>query len=291
MKFWQMASFNDPRELRAIAKSAEDAGFDGLLMSEHLFVPENFADAYPYTEDGKPSFRHDTPFPDPWVSIASMAAVTKHLRFGTMVHILPLHHPLEIAKTLSTLSLLTDNRVVLGAGAGWMKEEFDVMNVDFSTRGKRFDESIEIMRKMWRGGFTEHRGEIFNLPSMCQAPAPEQNIPIFIGGTSKAALRRAATLGDGWIAAGDGASKTEALLTTLQELRKSARREHEPFETIVPITEHVEAGKMEKLVELGLDGVVSFPFSHMLGPDASLQHKLDMMARYGEKVIAPLKRL
>ena len=290
MKFWQMLSFNDPREMTALAQGAEAAGFDGVLLSEHLFVPENYENAYPYTEDGKPTFTHETLFPDPWVCFASMAAVTSHLRFCTMVQILPLHHPLEIAKTLATLSLLTNNRVILGTGAGWMKEEFDVMGADFSTRGKRYDEAIDIMRKLWQGGFADYRGEIFDLPSMCQSPAPEQEVPIFIGGTGKAALRRAATRGNGWIGQGNTAAEVEAMLFTIQELRKEVGREHEPFETIVPLVEQVDGTAMAKLIDLGLDGVVSYPFNFMLGPDASLQQKLDMMKTYGEKVIAPARR-
>ncbi len=287
MKFWQSTSFNDPRELPAIAKGAEEAGFEGILVSEHLFVPEKFEPAYLYSENGRPDFTADTPFPDPWVAIAAMAAHTKRLRFCTIVQILPLHHPLEVAKSLSTLALMSDNRVILGAGAGWMKEEFDALGVDFKTRGKRFNEMIEVTRKIWKGGFVEHHGEHFSFPSMAQSPAPEHPIPIFIGGASKPALRRAATMGDGWAGAGNTAEEAVEILKFLATQRKEAGRENEPFETIVPLTEQVDADTMLRLQDLGVDGTVNYPFCYTCGPDATLQQKLDMMKAFGENVIAP----
>jgi probable F420-dependent oxidoreductase len=287
MKFWQSTAFNDPTELPAIAKGAEEAGFEGVLVSEHLFVPESFEPAYLYSETGRPDFTAETPFPDPWVTIATLAATTQTLRFCTLVHILPLHHPLEVAKSLATLSLFSNDRVVLGCGAGWMREEFDALGVDFKSRGKRFNEMIEVMRKVWKGGFVEHHGEHFNFDAMAQTPAPARSVPIFVGGASKAALRRAATLGDGWAGAGNTAEEAAEILETLRSLRQQAGRENEPFETIVPLTEQVDADTMLRLAELGADGTVNYPFAYTCGPEATLQQKLDMMKAFGENVIAP----
>jgi probable F420-dependent oxidoreductase len=291
MKFWQSTAFTNPLELPEIAKGAEAAGFDGILVSEHLFVPQDYKAAYLYSESGRPDFTTDTPFPDPWIAITAMAAVTTKLRFTTMVNILPLHHPLEIAKAVGSTALFSDNRVILGAGAGWMREEFDALGVPFETRGKRFNEMIEVLRKVWEGGLVEHHGKHFDFPLLAQTPAPAKQVPIYIGGASKAALKRAATLGDGWLGAGNTPDEAAEILGTLKTLREEAGRGDEPFETIVPLVVPPEPDVLKRLSDLGAHGTVNYPFAYTVGPDASLQQKLDMMNQYGENVIANMKDL
>jgi len=119
VRFWQVASFAEPDQLLGIARAAEEAGFHGLMVSDHLFFPGRLESRYPYSEDGRPGFDGATPFPEPWTTISAMAAVTERLRFGTMVYILPLRHPLEVAKAVGTAAFLSGGRVALGGGAGW----------------------------------------------------------------------------------------------------------------------------------------------------------------------------
>jgi probable F420-dependent oxidoreductase len=284
MKYWQSISFTEPKELIEIAKCAEESGFEGVLISEHLFIPREYEPAYLYSENGRPDFTGETPFPEPWVTIATLAAQTTRLRFSNIIQILPLHHPLEVAKSLAALALFSDNRVMLGAGAGWMKEEFEALGVDFATRGKRFNEMIEVMRNVWQGDYTEYHGDHFNFPSIKQSPAPEQPIPILIGGYSKPALRRAATLGDGWIGAGNTAAEAVEIMETLNTLRREAGREDTPFETIVPLTEQVDADTLLHLESLGVNATVNYPFKYTCGPDATLEQKLEMMRAFGEQI-------
>jgi probable F420-dependent oxidoreductase len=291
MKFWQSTAFNDPRELPAIAEAAEAAGFEGVLVSDHLFVPAQYEPAYLYSESGRPDFDTSTPFPDPWVAIATMAAHTERLRFCTLIYILPLHHPLEVAKSVATLAVYSGDRVILGAGAGWMREEYRALGVDFESRGRRFDEQIAVLRKLWAGGLAEHHGEFFDFPAVAQNPVPSRPIPIAIGGASPAALRRAARLGDGWLGAGNTVAEAEQILGTLAELRKRAGREHEPCENIVPLTEQAAPEALARLAALGAHGMVNYPFVYTCGSGASLQQKLDMMASFGEQVITPLRSL
>ena len=111
MKFWQVVSFTEPEQLVDVARFAEEAGFHGVLLSDHLFFPGRLASRYPYSDDGKPGFDGRTPFPDPWATISAMAAVTTRLHFATMVYILPLRHPVEVAKTVGTVQVLS--------GGGW----------------------------------------------------------------------------------------------------------------------------------------------------------------------------
>ena len=289
MKFWQSTAFNDPMELPEIARTADELGFEGILLAEHLFLPESYEPAYLYSDDGRPDFDTETPFPDPWVTIATLAAQTKNLKFCTLIQILPVHHPVEVAKSLATLSLFSDDRVLLGAGAGWMKEEFEVMGVDFKTRGSRFNEMIEVMRKLWTGKKIEHHGEFFELPPLVQTPPPTRPIPILIGGASKAALRRAGRLGDGWCGAGNSLEDAETILKSLQKERKEAGRENEPFEAIVPLITPPDRDEFRKISDLGATSGVNYPFKYTCGPDAPLQQKLDIMKRFSDEVIGPFK--
>ena len=289
MKFWQVASFSEPDQLLDIARGAEDAGFHGLLLSDHLFFPGELRSKYPYSEDGKPMFDGTMPFPDPFTTIAAMAAVTTRLCFGTLVYILPLRHPLEVAKSVGTAAVLSNDRVMLGCGAGWIREEYDALGVDFATRGKRYDEMIDVLRKAWTGDMVEHRGAHFDLGSFQMNPAPRAPVPIWIGGVGEPALRRAATRGDGWI--GNGQSPDDALvsLTRLRELRKQAGREAQPFEALVPLTTPPDADAFARLADAGMTATSAWPFLYVLGPTSTIQQKRDAMRRFGDDVIAKFR--
>ena len=288
MKLWQVVSFSEPDQLLGIAQAAEEAGFHGVLLSDHLFFPGRLRSRYPYSEDGRPGFDGRTPWPEPWTAISAMAAVTRRLHFATMVYILPLRGPLEVAKALGTAALLSGGRVALGAGAGWIREEFDTLGVDFGSRGRRMNEMIPLLRRLWTGEMVEHHGECFELGPLQMSPAPGVPIPIYVGGTSKLALRRAARLGDGWIGTGQTPDEAVDFCQRLVRLRKEAGREAEPFECIVPLTEEATPDLLRRLEERGMTGATCLPFSYTLGPQSSLQHKRAQMLEFAERVIAPL---
>jgi alkanesulfonate monooxygenase SsuD/methylene tetrahydromethanopterin reductase-like flavin-dependent oxidoreductase (luciferase family) len=133
------------------------------------------------------------------VLIGAMTSVTKQLNFTTNIYVAG-HRPLlQLAKEIATASVLSDGRVALGAGAGWMKEEFDLQGQDFSNRGKRLTEMVEALRAMWGGGWVEFHGEYYDIPAVTMEPSPPSRVPIYIGGHTDAALKRAAKVGDGWI--------------------------------------------------------------------------------------------
>jgi probable F420-dependent oxidoreductase len=289
MKCWQVVSFSEPDQLLDIARAAEDAGFHGVLLSDHLFFPGRLESRYPYAPDGKPAFDGTTPFPDAFTTIAAMAAVTTRLRFATMVYILPLRHPLEVAKTVGTAALLSGGRVALGAGAGWIREEYEALGVDFAARGRRFDESIEVLRKAWTGAMVEHRGRVFDLGGFQMSPAPAAPPPIWIGGTSDAALRRAARLGDGWIGTGQHPDELPQLLGRLRAQREKAGRAGAAFETMVPLVVPADPALLRRLeAEHGVTSTTAWPFSYTIGPASTIHQKRDAMRRYGDEVIAKL---
>ncbi|MBW2314987.1 MAG: LLM class F420-dependent oxidoreductase [Deltaproteobacteria bacterium] len=286
MKFWQVASFSEPDQLLEIAKGAEAAGFEGVFLSDHLFFPGDLRSKYPYSEDGVPGFDGSTPFPDPWTTIAAMAAVTTRLRFSTMVYILPLRHPLEVAKTVGTVARLSGGRVALGVGAGWIREEYDALGVPFAGRGKRMNEMFEVMRKAWSGAMVEHRGEHFDLGAFQMTPAPEAHVPIWVGGLSKHAFRRAGALGDGWIGTGQHPDEVAGIVEQLQAARREAGREGDPFETIVPLVTPPEPDTLRKLGDAGVTATTCWPFSYTVGPTSTIEQKRDAMMRFADEVIS-----
>ena len=288
MKFWQSLAFTETDQLIEAAKVVEEVGFEGAFVSDHLFYPGSFEKKYPYNETGDPGFLPETPWPQPWLTIAAMAAVTSRLRFSTLIYILPLHDPIEVAKATGTLAVLSNNRFALGAGAGWMHEEFDIMGVDFKTRGRRFDESMEVCRKLWTGEMVEHHGEAFDFPPLQMAPAPTQPVPIYIGGISNVALRRAGTLGDGWLGSGETPEAALEMLGKIRAHRKAAGRENEPFEAVVPLVTAPDPDIFKRLEDAGATATVSYPFSYTIGPTSSLDEKRAYLEGFANNVIAPL---
>ena len=289
MKLWQSLAFVEPDQLVDLARCAEECGFHGVLLSDHLVFPGKLTSKYPYAPDGRPMFDGTVPFPDPWVAIAAMAAATTRLRFATLVYVLPLRDPFDVAKAVGTAALLSNDRVVLGAGAGWMREEYDAVGIDFSTRGRRFDEMIAVMRALWTGRMVEHHGEIFDFGAMQMSPVPAASPPIYVGGVSDAALRRAARLGDGWMGSGNTPEEVPGVLARLRALRRECGREHDPFTPIVPLKARLDLDLLRRLEqEHGLTQTVSYPFQYALGPTSTLAAKRDFLRRTADELVSKL---
>lgn len=224
------------KDLGAAAKAYEDSGFESLWVPEHLVFPAVIPPQYPYSASGYPSVNPKTPSYDPWVILAIAAAATKTIRLATNVYILPLRHPLQTARSVVTLDRVSDGRVTLGVGVGWLPDEFEYVRMTFHDRGKRSDATIKILRRLWSEEVIEVHDEHFSFGPVMFEPKPLQkpSIPIEVGGTSKAALRRAARLGDGWIEIGSRDFEDfTAKLSFVNGERKDAGREKEPFEVTV----------------------------------------------------------
>ncbi len=285
MKFWQSLAFTETDQLVDIARICEDIGFHGVFVADHLYYPENLESRYPYSEDGSPPFNAETEWPEAWAAISAMAAVTTKLRFNTGVYVAPLRHPLVVAKAVATASALSHGRVALGAGAGWAKEEYDQLGENFRTRGARLDEMIEILRKVWAGGMVEHHGRYYDFDRLQMVPKPPAPVPIYIGGKSERALRRAAR-NDGWFGSGDDPAAILELVERLRGYRREYGRQNQAFDTIVPMTDAPEAELFRRLEDAGVDGAVSFPLCQALGPRSSLDQKRQVLERYANDIIA-----
>jgi probable F420-dependent oxidoreductase len=202
MKYGVSLSGLGARHYPEVAAEAEAVGFESLWMPEHLIFPVEMPPEYSYTEDGYPPMNSKLPTFDPWVVLGAVASRTETIRLATGVYILPLRHPIGVARSVVTLDRMSGGRVVLGIGVGWLSDEFDIVGEQFRDRGRRTDEMIDLMRALWSEEVIEHHGEFYDIPPVYFEPKPihrAAGIPIIVGGTSKGALRRAGRLGDGWI--------------------------------------------------------------------------------------------
>ncbi len=285
MKFWQSLSFTEADQLVALAKIVEGVGFHGAFVSDHLFHAEKMESKYPYSEDGSPPFAPETDWPESWAAISAMAAVTTRLRFTTAVYIAPLRHPLVLAKGVATASVFSGGRVALGGGVGWVKEEYDQLGEDFRTRGRRFDEMIEILRKVWSGEMVEHHGRFYDFDRLQMRPRPVGEVPIYIGGTSEPAMRRAAR-NDGWLGSGNEPDELPGIVEELRQLRRGAGLAEEGFEVIAAISVPPEPDLCKRLEEAGVTGLVSYPLLYTIGPGTTLEQKRAALEQFGEAVIA-----
>lgn len=293
MKFWQSMFLCEGDQLFDATQMLEEVGFDGATVSDHLIHFEHIDTPYPYSADGKPpSFTGHTIWPEAWSMCAALAAKTERLQFVTNVYIVPLRNPIELAKATSSASYFSNGRICLGAGAGWMKEEFELLGVDFKTRGKRFNECIEVMRKLWTGEVVEHHGEFFDFSPLQMTPVPEQPVPIYIGGTSKAAFRRAAQLGDGWMGPGQTIDDALQSVAQINALRAEYGRSNEPFHMIVPLYGNAEPNNIDdikRLVDAGVEGIISLPFAFNVAPNSTLDQKRAYLEGYANDIIAKIR--
>jgi len=230
MRFGYLETMTNPAFMRPLAIAAEEAGYDSFVVPDSICYPEHSDSKYPYTEDGDREFLEDKPFVETFSLISFLAAVTERIRFTTCVVKLPLRHPVLMAKQLSSVALLSENRLSFGVGLSPWPDDYEAVDVPWARRGRRLDEMIDIIRGLCAGGYFEYEGEIFQVPSIKICPVPTQPVPIIVGGHSEPAMRRAVRVGDGWIHAGGDGDELHSLLARIGELRREYGRENDPFE-------------------------------------------------------------
>ena len=203
MRFHQAVAFLETDQLLELTAATERAGYDGMYVSDHLVYPRELKSRYTYSphEDGSPVWAPEADWPDSWCLISAMAAITERLEFTTGVYIAPARDLITVAKLVGSAAVISRNRVNLGVGAGWCREEFELTGQDFDDRGPRLDDMIPALRALWRGGWVEYHGTHYDVPELQMNPAPTEPVPILVGGDSKPALRRTGALGDGWLVA------------------------------------------------------------------------------------------
>ena len=288
MRFGYLETMTNPAFMSPLAIAAEEVGYDSFVVPDSICYPEHSDSKYPYTEDGSREFLDDKPFVETFALISYLAALTERLRFTTSVLKLPLRHPVHMAKQVSSLAVLSDDRLTLGVGLSPWPDDYQVVDVPWERRGKRLDEMIEIIRGLCAGDYFEYDGEIFQIPSIKICPVSTQPIPIIIGGHSEPALRRAARIGDGWIHAGGDQDELQILLRRLEELRREYDRDNDPFELhVISLDAYVPDG-VRRLEDMGVtDLLVGFRNAYTKEQDCqSLEEKLTALRQYSDTVIS-----
>jgi probable F420-dependent oxidoreductase len=286
MKFGLSLSGISPRHYSALSQQAERLGYESVWIPDHLVFPEVMPPTYLYSETGEPPINSKTAVYDPWVLLGGIATVTESIRMATNVYVLPLRHPITTARGVLTVDRISRGRITLGVGVGWLTEEFGLVGLDASNRGKRTDEIIPLLRRLWTEEIIEHHGEYYDLDPVYFEPKPFQRpIPIEVGGTSPAALRRAGRLGDGWIAIGiDAPDELQAALDVVQRHRKEADRGDLPFVVTTNIFADADVAEIERLADLGVDrAILRLPVRDRVidGPELA-----DLIAAFAENVVS-----
>ncbi len=201
MKFTMSVAMTPLDQLVELARTAEECGFASVALPDSLFYSEKVSAEYPYTPDGSRMWDADTPWVDPLIATAAMGAATSRLRFYTSVLKLGPRNPVLLSRQLASVASMTGNRFGLGLGLGWAPEEFEWCGAPYAKRGARVDEMIEIIRLILGGGMVEYHGKFFDFDKLQISPAPSEPMPIYVGGHTEPALKRAARVGDGWASA------------------------------------------------------------------------------------------
>jgi probable F420-dependent oxidoreductase len=263
------------RHYAEVARLAEEAGFDALVVPDHLVYPPKVPATYPYADDGVLRINGvellagDLACYDPFVQLGFLAACTSRVKLMTGVCIAPLYHPIFLARSLATVDRMSGGRVELGIGIGWLEEEFDAAGWGFKDRGRRTDRIVEVLRQLWTNDVIEVHDEWFDFGPVKFNPKPlgRPAIPIHIGGASKPALRRIGTHGDGYIEI--GSKSLEEVLekkAVIDEARRAADRAHLPFETSSTPHALPDIDAIQRAEEAGITRVIVIPWSLDGGP-------------------------
>jgi probable F420-dependent oxidoreductase len=257
-----------PEVLDAVAAESEARGIATIWVGEHVVLFGDYASRYPYADDGRIPAPPGSGLLEPLVTLSYLAARTSAVRLGTAMLLLPQRNPVYVAKEVSTLDWLSGGRVDLGVGVGWLKEEFDALNVAWPRRGRRTDEYLEVLRTLWTDDTSAFEGETYSLPPCEMFPKPLQqpHPPVHIGGETPAALRRTARLGQGWHTFNRSPEElAEGLAALDAELRVVGRSRDELRITVCPYFKPLTPEWVERYAEAGADAVAALFF--VLSPD------------------------
>jgi probable F420-dependent oxidoreductase len=246
-----------PQFMQAQAHAIESRGFHEIWVPEHVVLFNEYASRYPYSEDGKlPGFGQG--IMEPFTALTFVAAHTQTIRLGTAVCLVPQRNPVYTAKQVADVDFLSGGRLDFGVGLGWLREEFDALNMPWDKRGLRVREHLAVMKTLWCDEESSYDGELYQLPPCVQQPKPVQtpHPPIYFGGEGGPALRRVAEVGQGWIGAGVSPEVLPEKLATLDiALDKAGRQRSDVRINIMP-NQAPNAELIDQYREHGVDQVI-----------------------------------
>jgi probable F420-dependent oxidoreductase len=276
---WQNLASTPHARLVELARTAEDVGVTGVTLPEHLVTPVVVRTPNPYVAGGGTGYPPDTPFPDPLVTFAALGAVTTRLRFLADVLVLPLRNVFAVARSVATVAVLTGDRLVLGVGVGWLREEFDAVGASFTDRGARADEQLALLPRLLSGEPVGHTGRFHAFDPVRIVPAPAAPVPVLVGGASDAALARAARA-DGWVGVNHAVDDLAEILGRLAAARRVAGTAERPFRIVVSRPVECDRAVLHRMAALGVTAVVNRPTVVDVGPDAPAAAHRDVMAAF-----------
>ncbi len=248
-----------PEYLTTYATVAEECGFHSLWLAEHVVLFDEYEPNYPYSADGRMPAGGDNGFLETFTALSFMAAVTKRIRLGTGICLVPQRNPVYTAKESAAIDWLSGGRLDFGVGVGWQREEFAAVSMEFSARGARCRSYLEVIKRLWCDEVSEYHGEHYQLAPCRMYPKPVQrpHPPIYFGGESDAALRRVAELGQGWYGLGRDPEDLPPLLARLDELLAKSNRVRSDLEIAVsPYLKGCDSDKRSRYRDLGVDQLI-----------------------------------
>lgn len=261
LMFANVGRFAQPQGLARLAQAAEERGIESLWAVEHVVIPVGYQSTYPYSPSGKIPGSENVPIPDPVLSLAFAAAVTKKIRLATGVLILPQRHPAYVAKEFATLDVLSNGRAILGIGSGWLAEEFETVGVPFHERGARTNEAIRAIRSLWQPSPAPFEGKFYKWPAVESNPKPIQKggVPIVVGGDSEAGARRAARLGNGYFPVRGDRDALARLFAVLREECARAGRKPEEIELTTSGGTKIDVDGVRRYQDMGIARLMISP--------------------------------
>ena len=260
---------------------AEENGIESVWTVEHVVVPAGYESQYPYSPTGRMPGPEESPIPDPLIWLTYIAAVTTTLRLGTGVLILPQRNPVVLAKEVATLDVLSKGRAMLGIGVGWLEEEFDCIGVPFSERAARTDEYVAALRELWGADEPTFSGQFTSFEKAKSYPKPAQGqVPIVVGGHTKAAARRAGRLGDGFFPASTTPEDLAGLLDVMRKAAADAGRDGDAIE--ISAGGAMDVDGIKRFADLGVSRIVIPPLGF---DEETLKTQL---GQFNENVISKL---
>ena len=281
LAFANTVSFVTGEGAAELGRAAEGAGFDSLWTVEHIVYPEGYESTYPYAPDGKMPGSGDSPIPDPLIWLSYVAANTTTLKLATGISLLPERHPVTYAKEVATLDMMSAGRVILGIGIGWLKEEFEALDVPWEDRARRTEEYADVMRVLWAADDVSYHGEFIDFDNISSNPKPAGgSVPIHIGGHSRAAAERAGRMGDGFFPAkGDTAELFEiARQTAADNGRDPAALEMTGSHPGIFADDPTAA--IEEAAEWGMDRLMIPAFMYLGNPAEKMAGISEVIARH-----------
>jgi len=257
MKFGIRYSDTRIDDILTIAQAADNAGIESIWRGEHILVPRDIKSIDPYYARALPPGMERFPSLDPITLAAFLSAKTERLRFCMGVNLIALHIPYQLARVVATADIVSNGRIMMAVGVGWLREEFDIMGIDWATRGSRTDEAMAVLRTLWCDPHPQFQGKHFSLPPVTFQPKPVQTSPpLFVAGLSKFAFRRAARHGDGWYGHDLSVSEAAAIVRRIEEEREKADRMDHPFEYTTRAMHDISVAAIQAFASVGVHRLI-----------------------------------